>query len=180
VIIILFISFIAISAWCFNTNNESSDINSNDSYFKKHEIKKNTWEYSEEVDKMEGTKRYVATLASLNKLEFSFPYNGGSQLSIMVKNSDGREELFLHISKGQMLRSYFGKETIKFKFDDEKPVKFSYNTSTNNSNDYAFFDNSKEIINKLKQAKKIMIEAYIFQEGNQVFEFEQEGFKWRN
>lgn len=136
------------------------------------------WEYSESEDKMEGTKRYFATSTSTNQIEFDFPYDGGSNLNIIIRNMGKENEAILTISKGQFISSYGGSDRIKVKFDDNAPIKYSFNSSSDGSSDVIFLNNSKDFINKLRSSKKVMIECEFYDSGNKVFEFNTEGLKW--
>lgn len=139
---------------------------------------KTKWEYSEEIDKMEGTTTYFAELPSTNKINFKFPYKGGSTLSINLRNKGAGNEVYLYLDKGQIMPSLRGEKAMKFKFDDESTINYSYTTASGAANNYVFLDKKKEIINKLLKAKKVMIEIEIFNEGLNVFEYDAEGLVW--
>lgn len=139
---------------------------------------KTKWQFSEEIDKMEGTTTYFAELPSTNKINFKFPYKGGSTLSINLRNKGAGNEVFLYLDKGQIMPSLMGEKSMKFKFDDENTIMYSYTTATGASNNYVFMAKEKEIINKLMKSKKVMIELEIFNEGMNVFEYDSEGLVW--
>jgi len=140
--------------------------------------KRPNWTYSEDADKMEGTKRYFASCVSTNEIEFEFPYNGGSYFTLTVRNMGKGNEIILQVSKGQFMTSIMSSEKCKVKFDDEKPVNFTYNSAADGSHDIIFFENSQKFLNKLKTSKKIMIEAQFFNAGSKVIEFDVEGLTW--
>lgn len=136
------------------------------------------WKYSEDADKMEGTKQFYATNTSTNEIEFEFPYDGGSTFDILVRNLGKENEVVLTVSKGQFMTSIGGNEQLKVKFDDEKSVNFSYNSADDASMDVIFLNNSAKFLKKLKTAKKVMIECTFFNAGSKVIEFNVEGLKW--
>ncbi len=140
--------------------------------------KKENWKYSEEENKMEGTKEFYATNTSTNKIEFEFPYDGGSTFDLLVRNLGKENEVVLTVSKGQFMTSIGGSENLKVKFDDEKPMNFSYNSADDASMDVVFLNNSAKFLKKLKTAKKVMIECTFFNAGSKVIEFDVEGLKW--
>ncbi|OPC54798.1 hypothetical protein DSC47_08975 [Elizabethkingia miricola] len=140
--------------------------------------KKENWSYSDSEDKMEGTKQYFASSVSTNQVEFQFPYNGGSNLEIMVRNLSKKNEVLLQVSKGQFMTSFDGSSKAKVKFDSHTPESFSYNSAADGSHDVIFLNNSKTFLDKLKKSKKVMIELTFFNEGKTVFEFNTEGLKW--
>lgn len=139
---------------------------------------KSKWKYSEEVDKMEGTTTYFAELPSTNKINFQFPYKGGSRLAINLRNKGAGNEVFLYLDKGQIMPSLRGEKTMKFKFDDENTVNYAYTTASGAANNYVFIDKKNEVIKKLLKAKKVMIEIEAYNEGLVVFEYDTEGLVW--
>lgn len=142
------------------------------------ETPKENWRKTESEDKMEGTKRYFATSTSTNQIEFEFPYNGGSTFSLIVRNMGKGNEVLMTVSKGQFMTSFSGSETIKMKFDDEKPFNVSYNSADDASMDVIFFNSSNKILTKLKSANKLMIEAPFYDAGRQIIYFDVSGLEW--
>lgn len=134
------------------------------------------WSYGEQVDKMTDKTMYFASCQSTNKVEFDFPYDGGSSLSITVRNMNGANEVILQISKGQFMSSY--SSAVKIKFDDEAIKSYNFTEPSDNSNDYIFLNSGPSIIKKLRTAKKLKIQPQFFQEGQTVFEFDVAGLKW--
>ncbi len=139
---------------------------------------KNNWTYSEDTDKMEGTKIFYASTTSTNTVEFDFPYDGGSNFGIVVRNYEGKNEVLISVSKGQFMTSIGGSESVKVKFDDEKPELYSYNSAADASSDLIFLINSSKFIEKLKTAKTVMIETTFFNSGSQIMEFNVDDFHW--
>jgi hypothetical protein len=136
------------------------------------------WAYSEEKDKMEGTTIYFASCISTNKIDFAFPYDGGSYFTLWIRKSAIGNEIILQVSKGQFIGSFMSSGSIKAKFDDTKPVSFAYNSTNDGSMNQIFIENSNRFLKRLKKSKKIMIEALFFNEGTKVIEFNVEGLVW--
>lgn len=136
------------------------------------------WKYSEEEDVMTGEKRYFASSTSTNKIDFEFPYNGGSRFYLTVRNMGKSNEVILQVSKGQFMTSISGSQSCRVKFDDEQPLKFTYNSAADGSSEVIFFNNSKNFLTKLRTAKKVMIEAPFYSAGNQIIYFDVEGLEW--
>ncbi|MCG2611804.1 hypothetical protein LZZ90_09840 [Flavobacterium sp. SM15] len=139
---------------------------------------KPNWVYNEDQDKMEGTKQFFATCTSINTADFEFPYDGGSTLDIHIRNLGHGNEALITVSKGQFMTSIGDSESLKAKFDDEKPMSFTYSSSADGSSDVIFINNAAKFISKLKKAKKVMLEVGFFDAGRKVLEFETEGLKW--
>jgi hypothetical protein len=136
-----------------------------------------TWSYDSCSDKMDGKKGLFATCTSTNQVYFDFPYNGGSTFTLMVRNEDHQNNVILLIDKGQFQTGIEGSYG-RIKFDDEEPMRITYNESTTSRSDLVFLSPASKIISKLKKAKKVMIETQFFQEGRQQAEFNVEGLKW--
>jgi len=163
-----------------NTTTEQTPSNDNQTSteVKKEVEKKSNWKYAVDTDKMSGTKRYFASTTSTNEIEFEFPYDGGSTFQLVVRNMGKRNEVLLSVSKGQFMTSIGSSEKIRIKFDDEKPFYVGYNSADDGSMDIIFLNSANKIINKLKKAKKVMIEAPFYDAGRQIIYFDVEGLKW--
>ncbi len=141
------------------------------------EVKSN-WTYEESKDKMTNESSFFASSTSTNTIEFQFPYNGGSNFSLTVRNKGKENEIIIQVSKGQFMPSISGDETLRVKFDDEKPEVYTYNGAADGSADYIFLNESEQFLKKLKTAKKVMIEAPFYEAGRQFMEFDVAGLTW--
>ncbi|MGV3529130.1 MAG: hypothetical protein ACO1OO_09560 [Flavisolibacter sp.] len=144
-------------------------------------IKKPTgnWSYDEDEDKMDGSKSYYAICRSKNEVFFDFPYNGGSKMNIIVRKMDGLNEVLLTISHGQFSSAY-SHGTGRIKYDDEKPMTYSYSEASSGSSDVIFLKPAKNIITKLKAATSVMVEAPFYDAGKRQFEFDVSGLRWEH
>jgi hypothetical protein len=145
----------------------------------KAEETKTNWQYSEDADKMTNEKRYFASCVSLNEIEFEFPYNGGSNFTLTLRNMGKGNEIVLQVSKGQFMPSIMSSDYCRVKFDDGETSKYTYNSSADGSGDVIFLDNTPKFLSKLKKAKKLMIEAPFFNAGRQVINFDVAGLSWK-
>lgn len=130
------------------------------------------WKYDTFEDKMRNAKTYSATVASVNKLNFKFPYNGGSSgyLSLAVGRGFGAS---LTISKGQFLCD--SNSTINVKFDDDKIETFSISQPSDGSTNIVFITPYKDFASKIAKSKRLIIEAGFYQEGSRQLEFNVNG-----
>ncbi len=160
-----------------STTTTNSDSISETTTEKEEEVKSN-WEYSESVDEMTNEKRFFASCVSTNEIEFEFPYDGGSDFTLTLRNMGKGNEIVLRVSKGQFMPGILSSEYCRVKFDDGAPVKYTYNSAADGSGDVIFFDNSSKFFTKLKTAKKLMIEAPFFDAGRQIIYFDVEGLIW--
>ncbi len=133
------------------------------------------WKYSTVLDEFTDKPQSFAKLFSTNELEFDFPYNGGSQFQLIVRNlneGDG-EEVLIGTTKGQF-QTY--DETIKVRFDDGDPVTYSISGSADGSSEIIFINKSSSFINNLKNSSTIKVEAPFYDAGRQVIHFNTDDY----
>jgi hypothetical protein len=157
------------------------------------------WTYSKTVDKMDPSYlQNNAVLSSTNKVNFSFPYNGGSRGFVVVNKvsssrTDARYHIAFTVSKGQYICSMTC--FLRIKFDNETPVIMEAMSDSDYKHDrltlrgcsepaaecagqrYGDHISIEQFLSKLSSAKKLMIEASFYREGSEVFEFDTGGFK---
>lgn len=157
---------------------DETKTNASNETTKGQEQPKSKWSYSEKEDKMSGTKQFFATTVSTNKVKFKFPYDGGSEFYLIVRNLGKKNELLFQVSKGQIMPSILNSEHCRIKFDDGEPMDVNYSMPADASSDLIFLDKSTQLIQNLKTAKKVMIEVPYYDEGRQIAEFDVEGLEW--
>ena len=174
--------FVVLAMASSDDTEESKDNKTNNSETstgaKDEEKPKVNWTSEETEDKMSGEKRYFNYTTSTNKIEFDVPYEGGSTFTQLVRNMGKANEILLTVSKGQFIPSIMNNRTVRVKFDNEKPLNYTYSSANDGSLTTIFLGNAQQFINKLKKAKKLMIEAPFYNAGMQIIYFDVEGFKW--
>lgn len=132
-----------------------------------------TWKISTSKDEMRGSTDTFASIESDNEVEFEFPYHGGSTLSIVVRESQKfGTDVYLLISDGQFIGNAFdGSNYVTIKFEDGPLQKYYFDDAADGSTNVIFLRKEKELIEKFKTAKKIMIEAPFFDSGSKQFTF---------
>ena len=137
----------------------------------------NTWEYSTDEDKMgEGSKN--ASLIANDFLNFEFPYNSKENRATLVIRQRAKDgtSIMLMVDKGQFSGDY-DNPTVRIKFDDEKPKSYSYGTTSDGSSDVIFIHGEKSLVEKIKNSKKVVIEAEFYSHGNEQMIFNTAGLK---
>jgi hypothetical protein len=144
---------------------------------------KSNWKYGENVDKMTGAVTEWAMTDSTNKVPMSFPYNSGSEGTIVVFEKNVK----IHISKGQVMCSNYSGCTIRVKFDDEQPEDYAAVGPDNGQYSHVYLgqadpdgNGAEKFMNKLKTAKRVMIAVEVFQENTPVWEFNVSGLRRNN
>jgi hypothetical protein len=141
---------------------------------------KSNWSYGENVDKMSGEVTKWAMADSINKVPMKFPYNGGSEATIIVYEKNVK----IYISKGQVMCSNYSGCTIRVKFDDEKAEDYLAVGPENGQHSYVYLgyaeaggNGAKKFMDKLKTAKKVMVSLEMYQENEPVWEFNVAGLQ---
>lgn len=131
------------------------------------------WVYTSEKDEMTDKVSTYATLKSENIVDFDFPYNGGSYMTLSVRKSPKYgTDVYIHISKGQFISNeYNGTNKVSVRFDDDKAISFTTIESSDGSSDILFISNAKKFIARAQKAHSIKIQAPFFQEGERIFTF---------
>jgi hypothetical protein len=148
----------------------------------------NDWSAYFNNDEMRGTAQKFVRSVSDNSVDFDFPYNGGSQMTIVLRSKkvmlkEGQKpdnlkptEAVLVMSKGQFLCNSFNDCHISVKFDDGKIQQYSMTEAADGSADVIFFENSASFIKNVSSHKKLIIEAEFYQAGNKQFKFDLTGY----
>jgi len=136
------------------------------------------WTNSEFVDEITNDKVVLTCQTSSNKLDFAFPYEGGSIGKICIKKSktDGLE-IFLRITKGQILCSSYFTCALQARFDDKPPIRLSGSGTESLRTDMMFLNPAARIANELRRSKVFKIGVTFFQSGTQVLEFDTSTYK---
>ena len=136
------------------------------------------WVYDSSVDKMTSKITYTAELVANDELQLKFPYDGGVTCMLYISKKDKKTSVLLSLSKGQLLAAndVDGGE-IRVRFDDDKAENYSVSGSTDNSSNNVFINSADRFINKLKKSKKVIIQATVYDNGDQLMEFNTEGFE---
>lgn len=135
------------------------------------------WKYRTTEDKMRGKSTKHAELRSPTRVALAFPYNGGSTLTLALRQEqDADLDAFVYIDKGQM--PCHGTCTVAVKFDDE-PVQYWPALGTTSPRSTAvFFRQEATFLDRLRSAKKLIVEVHLYDHGHEQFTFHLRGLKW--
>jgi hypothetical protein len=131
------------------------------------------WSYGSTTDEMSGKVSKHATTESTNIVNFDFPYQGEQRGTIMISNN----AVLFYVKKGQVIchgGDEYGTCVVRVKFDDGKEKYVGARELGDDSTTIMFTEPS--FIKKLKQSKKLMIQAEVYNEGLPVFTFNVGGF----
>ncbi|MDE6351583.1 MAG: hypothetical protein K2K88_00355 [Muribaculaceae bacterium] len=182
---VCFVAFLMLMALCTSndsstesTTESSTNVTQESSQVKKSS--KTAWEYRETIDEMTDKTTYYASIESENEVKFEFPYNGGSSLTLTIRDSPQYgKNMYIKISKGQF-NSGFDGTNIKVRFDDKEPITVHCNFPSDYSTDLLFLANFNKLLNLIKDSKTMKINAEFFSEGTRTFTFKTEGLEWNH
>ena len=142
-----------------------------------------SWRYRESKDEMRNKISYFASKTSDNTIELSFPYQGGSSITLMLrKHSEYGNDVMFNLSNGQF-SCRIDSCNISVKFDDGNIEKYTVSESESGSNDVLFLSGKKSMnkfMDKLKSAKKMVIEFPIYDYGRAQFTCTTQGLEWKH
>jgi len=131
------------------------------------------WRYSTESDKMTGTTTKWAEVRSNNSLSLDFPYKGSNFGRLYVRQKDGKNaEAFVTIEKGQILCRTYDNCAVRVRFDENQPVRMSAAPAADHSSKIIFISPPGKFLSSAQKAKRILIELSLYQNGNQVLDFD--------
>ncbi|POT59198.1 hypothetical protein C3432_00200 [Citrobacter amalonaticus] len=145
------------------------------------------WYSSYNKDEMRGTAQKFVQTDSDNAVDFDFPYNGGSNLMLILRSKKTEleagqkaedlalSEAIIAISKGQFLCHSYSGCHVYVKFDDGKIQKYAMSETSGGRTDVIFFNNSTKFIKELRKHKKLILEAEFYQDGAKQFKFDLTG-----
>lgn len=138
------------------------------------------WTYDEQRDDMRNRTDKFAQLQSENEQDFSFPYNGGSHLSIALQKFRKPEtEVMLKLEKGQFICHSFTGGSVSVRFDGGPVRKFGCSDTSDADTSTIFLHPAGAFLTALRKSSKVTVEAEFFQEGVRQFSFDTRGLKWQ-
>lgn len=142
-----------------------------------------SWKYDQATDEMRGVESKFASIISDNRVQFAFPYDGGSYLDITLrKKSTEPTEVMFTISDGQ-----YSCDTISdncfaaVKFDNGDIQDVELGSTTDHSSDVLFIANDYDVdsfVGSLRKSKKLIVELPFYQEGKKQFVFTVSSLSW--
>ena len=145
-------------------------------------VTRNNWGYSETKDAMGRGAVYYTSIESSNTLSLDFPYQGEQHCRLALRqHPQYGTDVLVSIEKGQLLDSDYHSD-VMVRFDEDKAKAFSSTSPADGSSETLFLGSGafSFFLARLKTAKTLRIEMPVYQAGNQICEFDVEGFTWKN
>jgi len=137
------------------------------------------WTYQVDSDKVTSEKVFHAEIDADAQLDLKFPYNGGVTATLGVRYKDGKNNVYLNISKGQFLANSLETENIKVRFDSEKAITYACSSASDGSSNIIFVNSADSFIENLKKSKHVVLQVELYDNGVQEMEFETANFNWK-
>lgn len=139
--------------------------------------KPTNWSYDTQRDEMRDATSYFAIVRSDTAINLGFPYDADrATITLRKRPSDGQSVLLR--APGQFLCRTYNDDTVAVKFDDGPIQRFSCAEPSDASSGLIFINSEGRFIEKLKNAKRLIIEAEMYQAGPQQMVFSVEGLTW--
>ena len=136
------------------------------------------WSYTSTSDKFTGTV-YKAAIQSPTKLEFAYPYAGGSTATLTVRKKDNTTHVYIEVSKGQFNRSFQG-GNARIAFDNAPAQNYPLLAAANGRANIIFLDADKRFIAKMKRATRMLVTMEFQGQGKHQLEFNTTGLRWNH
>ncbi|MDR2890956.1 MAG: hypothetical protein LBV18_05060 [Alistipes sp.] len=117
------------------------------------------------------------------EFEFNFPYSGGTNVWLTVRNIAGENSVALSITenKGQFIPSYaVGSETILVRFGEREAEYYYYVSPSDYSSELIFIVDAQLFIENLKTAGTTLIQCNFFNEGTKTITFDTSNLQWEH
>lgn len=139
--------------------------------------KSTTWTYENRVEAAGESVTHRASLTSPTRLEFGFPYAGGSTVRLGLRERNGDALVSLHVTNGAFNRS-FQEGSVRIRFDGRSPVTYRYAPAQNGSATVIFLDQPDAIIRQLKSSRTAVVNLDFYNQGNRQFTFNTATLRW--
>ena len=136
------------------------------------------WNYSDEEDKMTSKKIYFASIDANDQLYLRAPYDGGVTATLTIRRRNGENNAYISVSKGQFITHLLDGQPVKIRFDSTRAETYYCSPASDGDSRILFINSANRAIARLKKAKKVIVEAELYDNGYQEIEFNTAGFKW--
>lgn len=135
------------------------------------------WTYSETKDEMRGSTGRFARLGARDPINLAFPY--GQSTPELVLRRDPKYGFDVYLSaNGQFLCRSYNNDTVSVKLDDGPIEEWACADAESGSSDIIFIVRAESFLAKLRKAKRLIIEADMYQAGRQQMTFDVAGLIW--
>ncbi|HEX2764741.1 MAG TPA: hypothetical protein VHM92_12975 [Allosphingosinicella sp.] len=135
------------------------------------------WTYSETKDEMRGSIGRSARIDALAAISLGFPYGESTPQLVLRQDPKYGFDIYL-TANGQFLCRSYDDDTISVKFDNGPIEQWACADAESGSSDIVFVVRAESFLAKLRKAKRLIVEADMYEAGRQQMKFEVGGLKW--
>ncbi len=139
-----------------------------------------SWNYTQDTDKMSPGTDYFAAVAANDVLPFKAPSDSGANAILTIRHLSGKNRLTLTITKRRFLNTDANGEHVRIKFDNGSPAKYACDPGLDGKEDMLYIHPANNLIARLKNTKRLIIEANFLNDGLQQMTFNVNGLKWEH
>jgi hypothetical protein len=136
------------------------------------------WQYSRSKDEMRGATGNVATIEAIEPIRLPFPYGESTPMLTLRKDPKYGFDIFVR-ANGQFLCRSYNNDTVSVKFDGGPIREWSCAEAESGSSEIVFINRESAFLAELKKAKKVTIEANMYEAGRQQMTFNVAGLVWQ-
>ena len=137
-----------------------------------------SWVYTQDTDKMSPGTDYFAAVAANNALSFKDPSDSDASAILTIRHLSGKNRLTLTVTKGRFLNTDANGEHVRIKFDNGNPAKYACDPGLDGNQDMLYIHPANNLIARLRNTKRLIIEANFLTDGLQQMTFDVTGLKW--
>ncbi|GAB3508997.1 hypothetical protein GCM10027341_45520 [Spirosoma knui] len=120
---------------------------------------------------------HKATLTSTNEFKLTYPFTGGTPVTLTIRAKGGNTYVYLEVAKGTFTRSFqSGKARIRF--DSRPPVTYALSAAANGRANIVFFDQEQRLIKQLKTARTMSVQLQFAGQNQSELRFNTAGLRW--
>lgn len=134
------------------------------------------WRYEKTVDKA-GTPVYKASINAASKLQFEYPYVGGSTATLTIRQGADGPQVYIEVANGQFNRS-FQEGSAQVRFDDKPSVTYPLSAAANGRANIVFFDAADRFVRQIKSARSLLVQVQFAGQPTRSLKFTTAGLRW--
>ena len=120
---------------------------------------------------------HKATITSPTRLQFAFPYEGGSTATLTLRQRNGSTSVYIEVSKGQFNRSFQG-GSARVRFDNRPAESFELLAAENGRANILFFGDEQRLIQRIRAARQLVVDIDFAGQGIRRIPFPTAGLVW--
>ncbi|MCW3835938.1 hypothetical protein ACFQ1E_07795 [Sphingomonas canadensis] len=136
------------------------------------------WRYAEKKDEMRGSTQRIAQVEATEPIRLPFPYGESAPVLNIRQDPKYGFDIFI-TANGQFLCRSWDDDTISVKFDGGAIRNWACADADGGSSDIVFIVRARPFLAELKKAKRMIVEAEMYEAGRVQMKFDVAGLDWK-